>query len=260
MAIRRSSWQLSIQVITKMASLSTDCARTHQEWWVEWQNYKKITLKWINRPSKLSYCQVMTSCYECTGTCSSSVKTFVWSHFDKQQTILANIKILFSFCFWLYTNILTLGAWCLQIFSIAPHLRWQPWAEPTQALAQWTLTTLTGNFNYLDFLAKWFFVTLFRVKQFFSWNHFSNSAFSAGTCNLDSASGAIHPTTGRIVIVIVIITTIIILQPTTCCIQNAKVYRSHHRHDYRRLQLLHDSGLPLGADLLLWRPGHLILL
>ena len=77
---------------------------------------QKITLKWINRPSKLSYCQVMTSCYECTGTCSSSVKTFVWSHFDKQQTILANMKILFSFCFWLYTNILTLGAWCLQIF------------------------------------------------------------------------------------------------------------------------------------------------
>ena len=41
-------------------------------------------------------------------------------------------------------------------------------------------------------------ITYFQKNHIFSKKNHSDSAYSAGTCNLDMASGAIHPTTGQL--------------------------------------------------------------
>ena len=70
----------------------------------------------------------------------------------------------------------------------------------------------------------------------------SDSAYSAGTCNLDLANGAIHPTTGLLLIKNNLI------RHVDCEIDAIFICKN-----IRRVQLLHDGRLPLGAGVLLWR-------
>ena len=91
----------------------------------------------------------------------------------------------------------------------------------------------------------------FYVFLCFSPKHYSDSAYSAGTCNLDLANGAIHPTTGLLLIKNNLIRHVE-------CEKDAIVMCKNIRLFCRRVQLLHDGGLSLGAGVLLRRRGKTI--
>ena len=80
----------------------------------------------------------------------------------------------------------------------------------------------------------------------FPQQYYSDSAYSAGTCNLDLANGAIHPTTGLLLIKNN-------LNRQVDCETDAIFICKNIRLACRRVQLLHDGRLPLGAGVLLRR-------
>ena len=80
---------------------------------------------------------------------------------------------------------------------------------------------------------------------------YSDSAYSAGTCNLDLANGAIHPTTGLLVMKNNSILHVDCEKETIVICKNI-IFAC------RRVQLLHDGRLPLGAGVLLRRRGKTI--
>ena len=67
--------------------------------------------------------------------------------------------------------------------------RWPPRVELIQTSGACTPTTPTGR--------PWSIVSS-EILIFSTTKKYSDSAYSAGTCNLDMASGAIHPTTGQL--------------------------------------------------------------
>ena len=91
----------------------------------------------------------------------------------------------------------------------------------------------------------------FLCFYIFPKKYYSDSAYSAGTCNLDLANGAIHPTTGLLLIKNN-------FNHHVDCEKDAIVICKNIRLACRRVQLLHDGRLPLGAGVLLWRRGKTI--
>ena len=107
------------------------------------------------------------------------------------------------------------------------------------------LGSMYTDYEYRQALA------LLCVFMFFPKNITAISAYSAGTCNLDLANGAIHPTTGLLLIKNN-------LNRQVDCETDAIFICKNIRLACRRVQLLHDGRLPLGAGVLLWRRGKTI--
>ena len=114
-------------------------------------------------------------------------------------------------------------------------IRWRLRVGHTQILGVCIPTTNTGR--------PW---STFMCFYDFPKKYYSDSAYSAGTCNLDLANGAIHPTTGLLLIKNN-------FNRHVDCEKDAVVICKNIRLACRRVQLLHDGRLPLGAGVLLRR-------
>ena len=134
--------------------------------------------------------QVMTSCYECTGTCTSSVNIT----FSLERNIFWELLPIIAYNFTTITS-----SWS----ASTSEMSWS-------TLSENQVTTVGGTYSGLgtvdtDYTYRQFWVSYhFNPQQIeadlkdliMDQNYCSDSAFAAGTCNLDSASGALHPTTG----------------------------------------------------------------
>ena len=121
-------------------------------------------------------------------------------------------------------------------------IRWRLRVGHTQILGVCIPTTNTGR--------PWSTFVL-QMMMFSPQKYYSDSAYSAGTCNLDLANGAIHPTTGLLRIKNN-------FNRHVDCEKDAIVICKNIRLACRRVQLLHDGRLPLGAGVLLRRRGKTI--